>query len=239
MRSRIIIIKRKAVIFALLLLFLVPLSMIGSEPAFIHSNPPPKMTVVIDPGHGGIDGGTHDGQGILEKDINLKAGLMLKEYLESRNVNVVMTREEDISLEDKSRINSGRYRRDLNARKQIALSSNADFLVSLHVNANPREPDTRGAIVFYYPKSDDAKHLALTIGKYIENKVYKDFLKTDGRKPEVLPRNFYILREVSMPACLVEMGFLTNKEDKKLLQDDDYLRAITSAIGDGLIELAE
>ncbi len=194
------------------------------------------ITVVVDPGHGGIDGGTHDNKGLLEKNINLEVGLMLRHYLVGKGLKVVMTREEDISLERFSTIRSSRYRRDLDARKKIVNSSGGALLVSIHVNARPKSPESRGTIVFYYPGSNAGKLLAETVSKAINNKVYKQYLKTEAARSKVMSSNLFILREAVMPGCLVELGFITNPEDKKLLQDERFKQVMAEAIGDGIIE---
>ncbi|MDK2985492.1 MAG: N-acetylmuramoyl-L-alanine amidase [Clostridia bacterium] len=193
-------------------------------------------TVVVDPGHGGIDGGTHDNNGLLEKNINLDVALKLKKILEKENVKIIMTRTSDVSLEDKSDLNSSRYKKDLDARKDIINSSNADVFVSIHVNANPRQLHTRGTIVFYHPKSCKGKELAKTINDSIETTIFKNYLQDDSLKGEVLPQNYFILRETHVPGVLVEIGFLTNPEDKKLLQDEEYKERIAKAIGYGIMK---
>ncbi|HOB20092.1 MAG TPA: N-acetylmuramoyl-L-alanine amidase [Candidatus Atribacteria bacterium] len=195
------------------------------------------ITIVVDPGHGGIDGGTHDNKGLLEKDINLEVGLILRRYLESKGLKVVMTREEDISLEKFSTIRSSRYRRDLDARKNIVNNSGGALLVSIHVNARPKYPESRGTIVFYYPGSDAGKQLAETVSRSINNKVYKQYLNTSDARSRIMTNDFFILRESIIPGCLVELGFITNPEDKRLLQDEKFKQVMAEAIGDGIIEM--
>lgn len=192
------------------------------------------FSVAIDPGHGGIDGGAHDKKGLMEKNINLDVSLKLKGYLEEMNARVIMTRERDTSLEDKSDLNSSRYRRDLDGRKDIINGSNADVFVSIHVNSSPGYPATRGAIVFYNPASEYGKLLAGKIARSIDSIAYKDYLKSDTLKTKVRSDDYYILRETKVVGVIVELGFLTNQYDKALLQDKRFKEKIASAIAEGI-----
>lgn len=231
----------KKVIFSISILALLVLFMVmycSSRNAVFVFNPGnlSGKTIVIDPGHGGIDGGTHDGRGFLEKDINLEVALKVKSYLKASNAKVIMTREKDVSLENKSNLNSSRYRRDLNARKSIVNNNNTDVFVSIHVNANPRDRSDRGAIVFYYPNAEESKKLAQSIAGSINNMVYKEYLNLSSINTPVYPRNLYILRETKTTGVLVEIGFITNPQDKKLLQDEEYKKRMAIAICNGVIE---
>jgi N-acetylmuramoyl-L-alanine amidase len=222
------------------LLILLPLVSIGAY-NFVaifaaYSLDLSQKTVAIDPGHGGIDGGTHDRQGLLEKDLNLEVALLLKSWLEEKKIRVVMTRNSDISLEGYSDLQSSRYRRDLDARRDIVNRSAADALISVHVNARPNVPASRGVIVFYYLESEEGKKLAASVTQAIERLVFKRFLKADAARPESAPENFFILREVTVPGCLVELGFITNPEDKKLLQNEEYKKQMAAAMGKGVID---
>ncbi|MGF7060865.1 N-acetylmuramoyl-L-alanine amidase family protein [Brassicibacter mesophilus] len=193
-------------------------------------------SVVIDAGHGGIDGGTSDRKGLLEKNINLDVSLRVEQLLSNRNINVIMTREQDVSLENKSSLNSTRYRKDLNARKTIINSSDINAFISIHVDAHPKNPKARGVKVFYYDKSEEGEKLAKTICNAVDSIVYKDYLKNQRLKSKIFCGDYYILRETSVPGVLVEIGFVTNTEDNKLLQDDGYKNSVALAISEGVIE---
>lgn len=194
-----------------------------------------KQTIVIDPGHGGIDGGTGNPKDILEKDINLDIGLKLKKELLVEGFNVVMTREKDESLEDLSNINSSRYRRDLNARQSIINSSKPLVYVSIHVNSS-KSPSARGVKVYHFPGSEEGKNLAEAISSSVDIYLYEKFLKDDNLISEVLSENFYILRETKYTGVLVEAGFITNVEDNRLLKDDKYKEKLAFAIKKGILE---
>ncbi|QXM05588.1 N-acetylmuramoyl-L-alanine amidase family protein [Crassaminicella indica] len=190
--------------------------------------------VVIDPGHGGIDGGTGEYFGFLEKNINLNVALKLKKYLTDEKFDVIMTREKDISLEEKSPIKASRYLRDLDARKRII--NNGDISVSIHVDANPDSIKTRGVKIYYYPNSIEGKKLAQSICNSINNIVYKRFLNTNRIKAVIAPEDFYVLRETQISCVLIEIGFITNPEDRKLLKSEKYKAKMAKAICDGIIQ---
>lgn len=191
-------------------------------------------TVVIDPGHGGIDPGTSYNK-LLEKDINLDVSLKIKKILENKITNVIMTREKDISLENKSKLNSSRYKKDLDARKNIINKNKANAFVSIHTNSNPDYTPDRGIIIFYYKNSYESKYLAEKIAKSINNNVYKKFLNSNI-KTRLLPQNFYILRTTKSPGVLIEIGFITNYYDRKLLKNEKYKQQIAIAISNGIIK---
>ncbi len=189
--------------------------------------------VVIDPGHGGIDGGTSDSDGLLEKDINLDVSLKLKKELDREGFNVIMTRDKDESLEKYSNIKASRYRKDLNARKTIVNENNPKAFISIHVNSSKRS-SARGIQVYYFPTSDESKKLAEIICQSIDEVVYEDYLKENDLKAQAIPENFFILRETEASGVLVEIGFITNPEDNKLIKSNKYKKKIALAITEGI-----
>lgn len=199
--------------------------------AFNHEN---QINIVIDPGHGGIDGGTGDINDILEKEINLDVALKLKKELLVENYNVIMTREKDQSLEELSNIKASRYRRDLDARRAIIEENQPVAFVSVHVNAS-KKPQARGIKIYYFPGSVEGQRLAENIKENIDEYVYGKYLKED-LKAEVLSEDYYILRETNSPGVLVEIGFITNPEENKLLKDRKYKEKVAYAIKKGIVE---
>ncbi len=223
------------ILMALLLFLIIGITIFKSSKVLKIFSYRTKETIVIDPGHGGIDGGTGNPKDILEKDINLDIGLKLKKELLVEGFNVVMTREKDESLEDLSNINSSRYRRDLNARQSIINSSKPLVYVSIHVNSS-KSPSARGVKVYHFPGSEEGKKLAEAISSSVDIYLYEKFLKDDNLISEVLSENFYILRETKYTGVLVEAGFITNVEDNRLLKDDKYKEKLAFAIKKGILE---
>lgn len=197
-----------------------------------------EETVVIDPGHGGIDAGTSDKTGLLEKDINLDLGLRLKREFLFEEPKVLMTREKDESLENLSQRDGSRQIKDLDARKNIINENNSTTFVSIHVNSSPNS-QTRGIKIYHYPGSTKGKMLADSICQFIDEHVYERYLKEDILKVEILAENFFILRETEMPGVLVEIGFITNPDENKLLKKRRYKRKVAHAIKKGIIEYLE
>lgn len=197
---------------------------------FIFEN----VKIAIDPGHGGIDGGASLNEHINEKDINLAISLKLKELLENAGANVVLTRDRDISLESRSDLQSSRYRRDLDARRDIVNNSGAIVSVSIHTNCFRSNPNTKGAIIFYYYSSEEGQKLAQKIGNSINDVVYAGFLGNNSQKSKVLPENLFMLRSIKVPAILVEVGFMTNLEEGRLLLQEEFQAVMAEAIYNGL-----
>lgn len=225
-----------AAIAVLIILLLFPFLLKSTSRSVFNSQS--KNTVVIDPGHGGVDGGSSDKQGLLEKNINLEVGLKLRSTLKDMNINAILTRDSDISLESKSTIKASRYGRDLNARKTIIDNANAEAFVSIHVDAY-RVTSARGVKIFYNSKSEEGKRLADVVCAKINKIVFEDFLNTTEAKAEAKTGDYYVLRESKAPGIIVEIGFITNPEDNKLIQSKDYQGIISKAIAEGMVQFLQ
>jgi N-acetylmuramoyl-L-alanine amidase len=178
------------------------------------------ITVVIDAGHGGTDGGK---SGTIKNEayINLEIALILKDLLVEKGFNVVLTRTDDQGLCVEGQ--SWDKDEDMRLRKQIVLCSNADMLISIHQNSFT-DSRVRGAQVFYSTVLDENKTLADMIrNNLLELSEYNDriLLTADDLK---------ILKENPMPSVLVECGFLSNPYDEQLLNDPDYQTKLADAI---------
>ncbi len=194
------------------------------------------VIVAVDPGHGGVDGGASLNGNFHEKDINLGISIKLKQILEDNGSKVIMTRDRDISLEGSSDLQSSRYRRDLDGRRDIIDRSGANVFVSIHANCFRNDPRTKGAIIFYYYASDEGRRLAKCIGNRIETTVYHDLLGNNQLKAKVLSENLFILRSTKIPGVLIETGYMTNPEEKILLKREDFQEAMAKAVYEGLSE---
>lgn len=190
--------------------------------------------IVIDPGHGGIDGGTNTG-GILEKDINLEVALNLRRLLEKNGVNVIMTRTTDVSLDGLNSESPSRHKRDLLARANIVDKASPDNFISIHVNAESSSSKVRGPMVFYFRKSEESKRLAEVLQKSIENAYLNFGQKIPTRRP-LANSSLFLLCNTKAPGVIIEMGFLTNPDDKKLLTSKEFQKAIAEAVVQGLKE---
>ncbi len=186
--------------------------------------------IVIDPGHGGVDGGANRGD-MLEKDFNLDIALTLRAILEDRGYTVVMTRDKDIALDKLNQSSRSRHTRDLNARVDIINKSGAALFVSIHINSNPGDPSENGSSVFYRSKSDQSRDLAAEIQKALNSAVNEAY----GRKTHApQPGRYYILSHTGIPGALVEGAFLTNAADRQLLKTAEFRRQVAAAVADGI-----
>jgi len=187
-----------------------------------------RRVVVVDAGHGGIDGGTNRGA-LLEKDITLKTAQKLKKLLEREGYAVIMTRNADVSLDGLNRSSRSRHKRDLNARVGIINGSGADLFISIHVNSLADDPSENGSIVFYGSRFPQSEILAQEIQNALNG------IAADGcrKQHRALKAGFFLLRFSEIPGVIVETGFITNKKDRELLMSDAFLNRLAEAVAAG------
>lgn len=204
-------------------------------------------TIVVDPGHGGRDPGAVSVGGMYEKDLNLKVSKYLKEELESKGFNVILTREQDkyLSLEE---------------RVDAAKESNADLFISVHANSNHAR-FIRGVEVYYLSSSRfNSQERAVNLakkerGKFnhlssdvktivwdllltknyalsIEfvNNLYRTFKNLGFKVEPPKSASFFVLKSAYVPSILVEMGYLSNREEENILRRKSYQKQIAQAI---------
>ena len=176
--------------------------------------PSDRPRIIIDPGHGGHDPGTIGIGGVQEKDIILPISLDVAEILRKQDIEVILTRDSDNFI-------------SLQGRTDMANDLDADLFVSIHANAiNLSRPDVNGLETYYYKSG---RRLAEVIHWSILNGV-----KIDNRN--IRRARFYVLRHSTMPAVLVEVGFLTGAVDSSNLKDPNYRRQMAEAIARGIVE---
>lgn len=195
-------------------------------------------TVVIDPGHGGIDGGAQSSDGMSEKDINLSISSQLKKRLENDNIKVIMTRSKDEGLYDESQEGAIRSLKtaDMKARKLIIDESDCELAVSIHLNSFTQDSSVKGAQVFYPSYGDE------TIGKKSERaagKIQSGLNKTvniDKPRTELAKNDVYLLKDVTCPTVIVECGFLSNPDDAENLRTKNYQKKIVNSLENSICE---
>ncbi|WP_035350887.1 N-acetylmuramoyl-L-alanine amidase CwlD [Fictibacillus gelatini] len=185
--------------------------------------------IIIDPGHGGMDGGAVGDGGVIEKDISLNIALKLRDYLQEAGALVIMTRETDRDLadDDTKRI-SARKTEDLRKRKEIINGSNGDLFVSIHLNAIP-SPRWRGAQVFYHPTGKEGEE----VSKFIQDEIKRNLENTDRLAKSI--DGIYLLRTAKIPGTLVEVGFLSNPTERELLKTEHYQMQVAACIYQGIL----
>lgn len=181
-----------------------------------------KHIILIDAGHGGIDGGAKSKNGTIEKDINLDIAIKLKKELENNKYIVYMTREDDSELDSK-KVN------DLNSRCKMKKDKKCDVFISIHQNMFP-SPKCFGSQV-WYSSNDKSKVLA----DYIQNSLKEKIDDNNHRIPKAAKEQYRILRDGYEGACiLVECGFLSNYEEEQKLKTDEHQEKIVDGIVSGI-----
>lgn len=182
-----------------------------------------KNIVFIDPGHGGLDGGCNF-KDLVEKDINLKIAIKLKNILEENGYTVLMTRSADIHL------CQGKFskKEDLITRIDLINNSNADMFVSIHTNSFVQEKYF-GAQVFYNGINPNNLLVATNIQNHLST-----FTKTDRVHKNL--DNIMILRKITKVGCLIETGFISNPNEYELFKTDAYLQQLANTISYGIEE---
>ncbi len=234
-RLKVFVLGRKSIFTIVSILIVIiflscTLFIYGNRPANSFSDPQSGI-IVIDPGHGGVDGGTNK-DGILEKDINLAIAKKLRSYLEQKAYKVIMTREEDISLDNlNDPNNSNRHQMDLNNRLDIINNSNAQLFISIHVNCNLNRPDTDGSIVFYSEKYQENRQLAYLLQRSF-NSMIVDGVKRTIHDPQV--NDYFLLKHSKIPGVIAETAFISNTAERKRLTEEPFQEQLAKAIFDGV-----
>lgn len=186
-------------------------------------------TIVIDPGHGGPDGGAVGQDGTEEKGVALDVSLYVRDYLQQGGATVHLTREEDIDLaSEHTKGLSNRKAEDIRNRAAFVKENDPDLFVTVHLNAID-SPKWSGAQTFYYPKYEESKHLA----RMIQAEIIRNLENTTR---EALPiQGVYLLKTAEVPSAIVEIGFLSNDEELALLRSDDYQRQMAASIYNGIV----
>lgn len=189
--------------------------------------------VVIDPGHGGIDGGTSSASGVHESDINLDIAFKLRSIFEENGWKVVMTREEDIGLYSESGSIRSKKMQDLVNRKKIIEKTEPDYVFMIHLNSFPQS-SCFGAQTFYPSKSEESKLLSAEVQKSLI-----EGIDNGNHRKSKAKNDIYLLKNVKVPTVLVECGFLSNNKEAELLQSDDYQMKLAECIYAGLLNYCE
>ena len=194
-----------------------------------------EITVVIDAGHGGEDGGCVGADGTLEKDLNLSVALEVYDILRAAGINAALTRGEDEMLYDLygdlSDYGGKKKTYDLKNRVRYAAESECLLFVSIHMN---KFSDSRysGLQVYYSPNDSDSITAALRVQSYI-----KDYLQPKNeREIKKAGSNIYVLHRSQMPAVLIECGFLSNPEERELLKDPEYRKKLSFCIAGAIVD---
>lgn len=197
-------------------------------PVFSRAAENPLPVVVVDPGHGGEDGGAVSLSGRRESEINLEIGLRVRDLLGFLGLPVVMTRQEDLSIHSPEAAGlQERKVSDLKNRVKLVGDCGDAVLLSIHQNIYS-EGKYRGAQVFYGPSPGSR-----TLAEGLQG-VFTTALDPENRRRAKEIQSIYLLNKIRCPGVLIECGFLSNPEEEALLQTGDYQKKLSAAICAGL-----
>ncbi|TSB44827.1 N-acetylmuramoyl-L-alanine amidase CwlD [Alkalicoccobacillus porphyridii] len=188
-----------------------------------------QRVIVIDAGHGGMDGGATSNTGYLEKDATLEIAKKVRDYLQEAGAIVLLTRETDADLanEDTKRIRT-RKTEDLKRRAELVNESDADMFISIHLNAIP-SPRWRGAQTFYHLNDPQNQ----VVAKLIQDELVRNLANTNRVAKPI--QHVYLLKEAKIPGALIEAGFLSNPDEAQLLETDEYQESVAASIYQGIL----
>lgn len=222
-----VVLKRRRVVLILLILIALQLALttvLCVKQFAYNSKSLIDFTVVIDAGHGGIDGGVVSKSGVKESTLNLAYSKTLGKLFANAGFNVVYTRTNEDGLYGLP--TNGFKRRDMLARKQIVDKAKPNLLLSIHMNrfsSNSRS----GPQVFYQQGKIDGQTLAQSLQQV--------FNENTGNNHSSIAGDYYICREVDCPAAIVECGFLSNEQEAELLQTEAHRQLICDLIFKGVM----
>jgi N-acetylmuramoyl-L-alanine amidase len=189
----------------------------------VFSSPVKEKIIVIDAGHGGFDPGAVSDSGTREDEINLKIANKLRRHLKDQGAKVVMTRKTDGAL-------GKNKREDMKKRVEIIKNSNADIVISIHLNKF-QQSKYYGAQTFYMAGSQEGQKLA----QCIQTKLI-DILDRGNTRQIKAVSDLLILKAGQAPSVVVECGFLSNPQEERLLKTDEYQEQVAWAIYCGIVD---
>ncbi len=223
------VLKRSILFLCVGIAFGISLKMLcfeGTLDVFLNNK---DFSVVCDAGHGYPDGGAVASDGTQEKDINLAITKKLCEVLETKGINVTLTRKDDNGIYDSS-ANTIREKKisDMHKRVEIINNSSADLFLSIHMNSFT-DTSAKGIHIFYGGEGEKTKKLAEEIQQSIVN-----VTGAQAHSVKEVSKSLYLMKNSKIPSILVECGFLSNPQEAKLLQDEEYQAKIAWAIADAV-----
>ena len=190
-----------------------------------------KLTVVIDAGHGGEDGGC-EGNGLIEKTLNLNIALLLADMLESEGISVVLTRETDILLYDKNDNYEGR-KKALDLRRRVEIAENCENPIFISIHMNYFAHTKYSGLQVWYSKNDARSRI---LANLIQSKTKAELQPNNNRAIKEATSSIFLLDNLTCPAVLVECGFLSNTDDARALADAEYRQKLANVIFNAIMD---
>ena len=204
--------------------FLVLICLVSYGQAKTVKAPLYQKTIFLDAGHGGPDSGALY-RNIYEKDINLSIVKKLEKKLKEKGAQVFLTRDGDYDLSVPYTVN--RKRSDLSRRSNMINRSNCDLYISIHLNADT-STTYHGAQVFYDSKIKQNKKIAETIQADLKQYLYTT---RDAKQKN----DMYLFHRLDKPGVLVEIGYITNPNDRYLLMQKEYQEKVANILTNSII----
>lgn len=198
-------------------------------PAFAPSDGSP-VTVVVDPGHGGEDGGAVSPDGVTESRLNLEVSLRVNDLLRFSGQKTLLTRAEDVSIHTEGETIRARKASDIRNRVALVNGTENAVLLSIHQNSLPSSPVTHGAQVFW-----NGQEGAEALAKVMQDSLNGSINAGNEKQPKKIPQTIYLMKHVTAPAVLVECGFLSNQTETGLLQQPAYQMKLAAAVTAGFL----
>ncbi len=191
-----------------------------------------RKRIVLDPGHGGKDGGAVSVTGTHEKLLNLDISLSMREILHVLGYDTVMTREDDTEL---THVSGGtRKMQDLKGRLEIVEANPDAVFVSIHMNKFPQEKYS-GLQVYYSPNNENSISIAQNVQGYVKERLQPE----NDRKVKKAGSSIFLLHKIKSPAILIECGFLSNNNEAMLLDTPEYRARLSCTIVCAIINTQE
>lgn len=192
--------------------------------------PVTNRVIVIDAGHGTPDEGAESNNGVTEAEINLRIALKLQNLLEQSGAKVILTRSNETAIYDidKKTLREKKVS-DIHNRVKIGNESSADIFVSIHLNKIPQ--NQYWGWQCFYNQNEKSKILAENLQNNLNEAIQKENKRIAMKLDTV-----YIMKNVEIPISIVECGFLSNEEEEKRLQEDDYQNRLAWGIYNGIMD---
>jgi N-acetylmuramoyl-L-alanine amidase len=213
--------------YLLVVIIFLGIAHVGSETVTTINQRQPvarQHRIIIDAGHGGVDGGATSCTGVLESHINLEIALRLENVFHLLGYDTVMIRRTDESVYTQGNTIASQKVSDLKERVRIVNETPGAILVSIHQNTYS-DSRYRGAQVFY-GKDAQGKTLAQTMQQNIIST-----LNSGSQRKSKQAKGVYLMENISVPGILIECAFLTNPEEEALIRDGDYQKKLCAVIG--------
>ena len=189
-----------------------------------------KPVLIIDAGHGGEDGGAVVGD-VLEKDINLDISYDTADLLKLFGFDVSMTRSSDNALTNEGKDVKQRKYNDMKMRLDMYNSSADNVIISIHQNKFS-SASSHGAQVFYSPNNENSLRLAESMRNSVVSMIQPD----NERECKKADKEIYLLKNTDNPAVIVECGFISNQNERKLLLEKSYQKKMALAVTTGFLD---